>query len=194
MAASSFLEITFALGVAAIVAGIGTAEGSRALDEARGASAARYLSGRLQQVRMESVTRGAAAALRVTPTSTGYSFVVVIDGNGNGVLARDITNGIDRTLTASESLGDRFAGVEFGALPGVPPVDPAGIAPGIDPIRLGTSNSATFTPYGTSSPGSLYLLTRGGVQFAIRIYAETGKTRVLRFNRSSGQWMPIAGA
>jgi hypothetical protein len=87
-------------------------------------------------------------------------------------------------------LSERFPGVEFGALPGLPAVD-SGTPPGADPIRLGVSKSVTFTPLGTASPGSLYLLGPGDRQFAVRIYGETGQTRVLRFNQSTATWMPL---
>lgn len=193
MAASSLIEVVFVLGIAAIVTGIAGVDGMRSLYEARGAGAARYLAARLQQARMEAVARNAATAVRVSNASGAYSFTTYVDGNGNGVLSRDISSGVDTALRNAEALRDQFPGVEFGALPGLPPADPGGVAPGSNPIRLGSASGVTFTPIGTSSPGSLYVLTRGGGQFAVRIFAETGKTRVLRFEPSTGQWTPIGG-
>ena len=71
-----------------------------------------------------------------------------VDGNRNGVLTRDIQRGIDRLIAAVERLPDQFAGVEFGAIPGLPAVDPGGTAPGTDPIRLGSGNIASFSAHG----------------------------------------------
>ena len=83
-----------------------------------------------------------------------------VDGNGNGVLSADIRDGTDPQLGGTERVESNFAGVHFGTLAGLPPVDSSGPAPGSDPIHLGASNSASFTPTGTSSSGSVYLRGR----------------------------------
>jgi hypothetical protein len=82
--------------------------------------------------------------------------------------------------------------VDFGADADLPPVDPASPAPGDDPIRLGSGDMVTFTPIGTSSSGSLYIRGRRGTQYVVRLYGETGKTRILRFNAGNGQWIPAS--
>lgn len=193
MAATSSLEIVFVLGLAVTLGSLAVAHTFRAVNDARGAGAARYLATRLRQTRMEAVTHGSATAMRMSRTASGYQFSVFLDGNGNGISAADIERGIDRRLRPVESLGNQFPGVDFGTLPDLPPVDSEAAAPGDDPIRLGASDGATFTPIGTATPGSLYILGRGDVQYVVRIFGETGKTRVLRFNRRSGQWTPLAG-
>lgn len=159
-------------------------------DDVRAAGAARYVSARLHRARMEAVIRSADVALRFTATSGGYEFAVYVDGNRNGVFARDIQSGIDARLSPVERLGDNFVGVEFGALPGLPPVDSGGTAPGTNPIRLGSSGSASFSALGTSSTGSLYIRGAGSRQYAIRIYGETGKCRILKFDPRSRTWNP----
>src|SRR5207253_7762094 len=64
----------------------------------------------------------------------------LVDGNGDGVRTADITKGIDRRVGAIECLPDNYVGVDFGLLPGLPPLDPGGPAPGSDPIKLGNSD------------------------------------------------------
>jgi hypothetical protein len=81
--------------------------------------------------------------------------------------------------------------VEFGALPGLPPVDPGGTAPGSDPIRLGSGNIASFSSLGTSSSGTVYLRGRRDAQYAVRIFGETGKTRMLKFDPRTRQWRQL---
>jgi hypothetical protein len=49
---------------------------------------------------------------------------------------------------------------------------------------------AVFTPHGTATPGTLYIRGRGTSQFAVRIFGETGKTRVFRFDAGSHTWKP----
>ena len=161
------------------------------LDDFRTAGAVRHMSARVQAARMEAVLRSADVALRFTVTRSGYSYAVFQDGNGNGVRTRDIARGTDRQIEAPERLPDQFPGIDFGALPGLPPIDPASSPPGDDPIRLGSSNILTFSALGTSSSGSLYIRGQRAAQYAIRILGESGKTRVLKFDSRSQKWKPL---
>jgi len=162
-----------------------------AMDDVRASGAAYYISGRLQRARMEAVLRSAMVGVQFTQTASGYSYAVYVDGNRNGVLTRDIQRGVDRLIAGVERLPDQFAGVEFGAIPGLPAVDPGGTAPGSDPIRLGSGNIASFSAMGTSSSGTVYIRSRRDAQYAVRIFGETGKTRMLKFEPRTGQWRPL---
>ena len=93
--------------------------------------------------------------------------------------------GLDRRLDVEERLRDQFPGVDFGTLPDLPAVDGSSPPPGADPVRLGSSNMVAFTAEGTSTPGSLYVRGPGNTQFVVRILGETGKIRILRFDRRS---------
>jgi hypothetical protein len=188
---STLLEMVFVSGVVATLGGIAVPQTLIALDDYRAAGAARYVSGRLQRARMEAVMRSAEVAIKFTQTTTGYSYTTYVDGNRNGVRTTDISRNIDRELLPAERLPDQFAGVEFGALPNLPAVDQGGTPPGVDPVRLGSSDMASFSPNGTSSTGTLYVRGRGTSQYAIRIYGETGKTRILKFEASTRQWKPL---
>jgi hypothetical protein len=161
------------------------------LDESRTAGAAHYLSTRFQRARMEAVVRSAAVAVLFAQDSAGYSYATYVDGNGNGVLARDIQRGVDRRIGAVERLSEQFTGVDFGAIPGLPPIDPGTAPPGADPIRFGAGNSASFAAAGTSSSGTVYIRGRGGSQYAVRLFGDTGKTRRLKFDRGARQWKPL---
>ncbi len=162
-----------------------------ALDDIRTAAAAQYVAARFQRARMEAVVRSTAVAGVFTADAVGYTYAVYVDGNGNGVLARDISRGVDRRIAPPERLSNQFAGVEFGALPGLPAIDAGSTPPGTDPVRLGSGNSASFAASGTCTSGTVYLKGRGGAQYAVRIYGDTGKTRRLKFDRTSSQWKPL---
>ena len=82
-------------------------------------------------------------------------------------------------------------GVDFGAVPGLPAVDPGGTPPGTDPIRLGSGSLASFSAMGTASSGSVYIRGRRNVQYVVRIYGETGKTRTLKFDPRANKWKPL---
>lgn len=160
------------------------------LDEAKALEAARYLTSRMQRARMEAVSRSSDVALRFVLAADGYTYAVYVDGNGNGVRTTDIQRGVDAPLISAEHLPSLFSGVDFGLLPGLPPVDAGGPPPGTDPIKLGASNILTFSSAGTASPGSLYILGRTGAQYVVRISGETGRTRILKFDPASRHWNP----
>jgi len=137
---------------------------------------------------MESTIRNVDTAVRFAVAGSTIEYFTVVDGNRNGVRAADLQSGVDRIIDHRERLADRFAGVDFGTLPGLPPVDPSGAAPGTDPIRLGSGDMVTFTPLGSSSPGSLYVRGRGHVQYVLRMFAETGRIRILRYYPGTREW------
>jgi type II secretory pathway pseudopilin PulG len=186
----TIVELLFVLGTAATLAGVAVPQALAGLDDFRAANAARYIAARLQRARMDAVMRSADVGLQVAAVPGGYVYTVYVDGNRNGVRSLDIQRGIDKRLVPPERLPEQFTGVEFGALPGLPAVDPSSTPPGTDPIRLGSANVATFSAAGTSSSGSLYICGRHA-QYVVRIYGQTGKTRVLRFDVRSRQWKAL---
>lgn len=184
------IEMMFAVAIIMTVGGVAVPQVLAALNDYRAIGAARYVATRLQRARMEAVHRSVEVAVRFTQTPAGYVFGVFVDGNANGVLSRDIAAGVDWPLGAIERLADTFSGVDFGTDAGLPAVDTGGTPPGADPIRLGAGDLASFSPIGTSSSGSLYIRSRTR-QLVVRIYGDTGKTRVLTFERNTGQWKPL---
>jgi type II secretory pathway pseudopilin PulG len=187
----SLIEIVFVAALSMTLAAVSVPQMLSGLDDYRAAGAARYMATRFQRTRMVAITRSTAVAIRFTAAGTSYSYTEYIDGNGNGVLTREIQSGVDPAVGLPEQLSQQFSGVDFGALPGLPPIDPGGTAPGSDPIRLGSANSASFSPLGSATAGTVYILGRGGAQYAVRIFGETGKTRLLKFDRRTRRWSSI---
>jgi hypothetical protein len=161
------------------------------LDEARVAGAARYLSSRLAETRMEAIQRSTEVALRFALTDGQYAYTVYVDGNSNGVLSRDIERGVDRPILGPERLSDSFRNVEFGAQPGLPPIESGDTAPGTDPIKLGAGDSVSFNSLGSATSGTVYLTGRGRAQYAVRIFGVTGKIRIYRYEWRTSKWMPL---
>jgi len=190
VAAFSFIELMLVLGTAATVSAVAVPETLTMVDDNRAAAAARYVSTRLLQTRMEAVSRNVSTAVRFTRYPDHYDFAAYVDGNRNGVLSKDIQSGVDRIYQWPDRLGDHFPGVDFGAIPDLPAVDPGGSPPGSDPIRLGSGDMVVFSATGTATAGSLYLRGRRDTQYVVRVYGETGKTRILKFNAGKGQWIP----
>lgn len=188
MAASSLVELLFVLGVVATLVSTGVAQVTTSIDSIRASGAARHVMARLQQTRVRAITRNRATALRIVRDARGYVLTSFEDGNDNGVLAADISSGADVQTAPDERLSDQYPGVDFGALPGVPGAE-GSTAPGNDPIRLGVSDAVTFTPNGTATSGSLYIRGRAQRQFVVRIYGETGRTRVLEYVARTAVWI-----
>lgn len=162
-----------------------------ALDEIRTGGATRYVAGRLARARLEALTRTADVSLRFSPDAASFVYAVYADGNRNGVRSVDIDRGVDRRMSTDERLRDQFPSVDFGAVPGLPAVDASSDPPGADPIRLGAGDMATFTTNGTATPGSLYIRGPRDVQYVIRIFGATGKTRILKFDARRRVWKPL---
>jgi len=187
----SLIETIFVAGLAATITAIAVPQIWAGLDDYRASGAARYMATRLQRTRMEAIARSAAVGMRFVRSGGSYAHAEFVDGNRNGVLSRDIDSGVDRPLRPPERLSEQFTGVDFGTLPDVPPIDAGSTAPGTDPIRLGRADIATFTPDGTATTGTLYIVGRHGAQYAVRIFGETGKTRLLKFDRRAARWRPL---
>ena len=187
MAAFSLIELVFVLGVAATLAAASLPQLAASVDEFRAAGAARYVAARLQQARVRAIARNRDTALRIAHDARGYVVSVVEDGNRNGVLARDVMDGVDTAIGPAEHLVDQFPGVDFGAIGGIPGAE-GSTAPGSDPIRLGLADSVTFTATGTATSGSLYVRGQRTIQYVVRIYGETGRTRILRYNPRTRTW------
>jgi type II secretory pathway pseudopilin PulG len=187
----SLLELMFALSLILTLSGMAIPPILMALDDFRAYGAARYVSSRLQQTRMEAVFRTSNAAMRFSRIDGSYAYAVYLDGNRNGVRNVEIQQGIDREIQRRERLSDLFPGVDFGVVPDLPSVDPSSPPPGADPIRLGSADMAAFSPLGTSTPGSVYVRGRRDAQYVVRVFGQTGKIRVLKFNPRTRQWRPL---
>ncbi len=187
----SLVELVCVTALIATVSAVTLPGALATIDESRAIGAPRYVSARLQRARMEAVARSADVGLKFVQASGSYSYAMYVDGNGNGLRTLDIQRGVDRELLPVERLSDLFRGVDFGVLPGLPPVDSGSPAPGTDPIKLGVSNIVSFTAVGTSSSGSLYIKGQRGAQYVIRILGETGRTRVLKFDAGGRRWNPL---
>lgn len=186
----TLVEVTFTAGLFATACAVAAPNLLAGLDDIRTRSAVRYLSGVLQEARMTAVTRSVNTAVRFVRSGDTFTFTTHADGNGDGIRTADIEGSVDPTIRAEDGLSRHFRDVELGARAGLPPVESGGTPPGDDPVRLGVSNLLAFTPAGTATPGSLYILGRRH-QYVIRILGETGRTRVLVFDEQRQQWRPL---
>ena len=184
---TSVAELVVAVAIAACVAGTALAAMAGTRDALAAAGAARHLAGRVHQIRAAAVARGVHVALVFRADSSGFCYLTVVDGNRNGVRTAEIAGGIDHQVEPCERLGDHFAGVTFGIEPGVTEPESALPIAG-NPLRLGGSSMLSFGPDGGATSGTVYLRSRSGQQYALRILGSTGRSRVLRFDASMERW------
>jgi Tfp pilus assembly protein FimT len=161
----------------AILAGIAIPPVHAALTRSKTAAAARYLGGRMAMARTYAVSRSANVALRFIRTRSDTTIQMFVDGNGNGVRTADIASRVDLPLDRPVRLSELFSNVAIGA------------ADGGDPIRIGNTNLMSFTPIGTATPGTIFVRGDDGSQMSVRVFGATGRTRVLRYDPKSGEWV-----
>lgn len=176
----TLIELMFVAGLIAVVSVIAIPQVLVSLDRSRGLIAARYLGARVALARMQAVKQGASVALRFETRAGEIAFSVYQDGNRNGVRNAEIARQIDRLIDAPMHLTDHFPGVSIALAPGMPVADP---------VQIGNSDLLSFSPMGTATSGTIYILGRDGTQWAVRVLGATGRTRVLRYVVRTGEWM-----
>lgn len=182
----TLLELLFVVALTATCAGIAVPLASGTVDDLRASGAARYMASRVAAIRLDAVRRSATVALRFERDGDDYRFRTFLDGNGNGVRAADVAQGLDRPLSAAERLRDRFGGAALGLLPGIPDLD--GAASSTDGVRIGSSSFLSTAPNGSATSGTLYIHGKRR-QFAVRILGATGRVRLFVFDTGARRWI-----
>jgi prepilin-type N-terminal cleavage/methylation domain-containing protein len=175
----TLIELLFAVALVTVVSGIAVASVARTVERARGQAAARYLAARMTLARTQAVTWGSAVALRFEQTRDGLVFSAYRDGNRNGVLTADIQQGLDRQIEPPMPLAEQFPGVDIGLARGIALSDP---------VHIGRTSLLSFSPLGTSTSGSIYVLGADGTQWAVRVLGATGRVRILRHSATTDEW------
>ena len=181
------LLAVLAIGACGLMVAMPVAQGLYASVRIHGAGQEAAMTFRV--ARMAAIRSGRHTAVRIEVDAQGYRLGVYRDGNGNGVLNRDITRGIDPPAPGAHGW-DR-GDVTVSILRTVPVPDPS--SPGrkldpSDPVRFNGSNLCSFSPLGECTPGSLYLSDGRSRMAVVRVYNRTGRIRVLYFKAGSPRW------
>jgi type II secretory pathway pseudopilin PulG len=186
---TSLAELLIALALVSIVGGFAVASVTPETRLAQEEAAARFVVSQIRQARQEALQRSTTVGVRFEQDGDRVQFRLYADGNGNGLRTRDIQETVDPPLGLPKRLDDDFGGAGFGIVGALPPIDPGDerLAPGDDPIHVGTSRIVSFGANGRGSSGTVYVRGRGGQQFAVRIFGQTGRVRLLQFRAPAGQ-------
>ncbi len=173
------------LGLMAVV-GMGTLERLCAQSSAQALN--QTVRGLVGQAQCRAVAGRLYVGLAFESTADGAVGRIYEDGDGDGVTREDIQKGVDRPLTSRIPLraGWAFLGVPEGVKKdplGNPLAEP-------DPVRFGRGDILSFSPTGTSTPGSLYLRDAHGTEcWAFRVAGIDGRVRTYRWWK--GKWSEV---
>jgi hypothetical protein len=188
---AALIDIIVATSVCFVMAAIAVPVIGGTLDRERTIIGAQYLAGQLQRARLESLKRARPVAVRVEVIDDRTQLRLFADGNGNGVLQRDIDRAIDLPVTPMEWLDDQARDISLRINQDVTDVSgEVTLEPGDDPLRIGNTSLLTFSPVGSATSGTLYVAAHRGPQMAIRVFGATGRVRVLMFDAQMRQWHP----
>ena len=156
-------------------------------------AAARGVASILQLARSYAVLHSANVGLRFYPEGERVTWILYRDGDGDGVLNRDIEDGTDPAVRhggAVAHLGT--TSVHFGFPPGPAPRDPGSHSRRLDnlddPIRFNRSDIASFSSLGGATPGTVYLTDGGRGLAAVRVSSVAGRIRVLVYDPDAEVW------
>jgi type II secretory pathway pseudopilin PulG len=186
-------ELTVVLALFALLAMIGAPPLLRISGDLRLRLAAQELESALRLARAWAVRHDANVAVKFRTARDGtVTFTLYRDGDGDGVLTRDIDAGVDPQVGPARRLSALGRDIRFGFPPGPPPPDPSSPRKKLDesgdPIRFNQSDLASFSPFGTSTPGSLYL-TDGVKRLAVvRVANRAGHIRILTYDPQRRVW------
>lgn len=190
----TLVELAIVVAVAAIVVAIGLPPLLRTSSRLRLESGAAEIASALRLTRAYAIRHGVKVALRFGRSPRGeVTFTMYRDGDGDGVRGVDIESGVDPQEQPTRTLTALGRGVRFGFPPGPLPPAPGDRRPleRDDPIRFNRSDLASFSPSGTSTPGTVYLTDGARELVAVRVTSRAGRIRVMRYDRSRRAWRRI---
>jgi len=186
------IELIVVLAITALLAAISIPPLLNASANLRVTLAAYEMVGVLRAARSFAVLRSANVAVKFRKVERRVTFSLYRDGDGDGVLNRDIDAGIDPQVAPPRPLVYFGSGVNFGFPPGTAPRDPGDPDARLDrlddPLRFGDSDLASFTPLGASTPGSAYISDGVRHLAAVRVFGRTAKVRVLTYDYDKERW------
>lgn len=143
-------------------------------------AAAAELRSIFREVRMRAVARGSSSAVKFREIGGVWHYGFFDDGDGDGVRNDDIVSGADPSAGPYREVFGSTGMVRIG-LPPVPVWDAERserIDPGDSPVRFNRSTLCSFSPNGSSTPGSVYLTDGAGEAAVVVVYGATGKVRL----------------
>lgn len=143
----------------------------------------------LREVRSRAIASNSNVGVKFTRRGDTWSYALYEDGDGDGVRNDDITAGRDHRLTPPQPLMPQLHLARIGLLP-VTVTDPDGdpLLPTDDPVAFSRSAICSFSPLGSGTPGSIYMVDGTGQLYCVRVSGPTGRAHFLRYEGGSRGW------
>lgn len=180
------VEILVVVLVAVVLVALSAPVAASVIDASRARHAASFVTSRFRLARQQAVSLGVNVGVVFDQTAGRWVVRVCRDGSRNGLRRVDIQSGADPCVDGPYDMAELFSGVDVA-------VDPALSGPGgepgsPDPVRFGTANIVSFSPIGSCTAGSLFLRSRAGAQYVVRVGGVSGRIRVLWYELATGTW------
>jgi hypothetical protein len=182
------VEVVMGLAVLLMLASLVVPATAEVIDASRARQAAGLLASRFRLARLQATASTRSVALVFDQVGAQWTFRLCADGNGNGVRRADLTAGADPCSGGPDDVARMVPGIVIGVDPRLP--GPGGEPGSGDPVRFGTSDILSFSPAGTCTAGTLFLQSKNGTQYAVRISNVTARTRILRWEAGLQRWVP----
>lgn len=171
----------------ALVAAMAVPSTVQAIDAGRARLAAGFVASRLRLARQDAIFKSRQIGAVFDWEGDRWLFSICVDGNRNGLRRAEISMGVDPCVEGPHDLQQRFPHIRIAVDPML--AGPEGSPASPDPVRFGASDIASFSPSGSCTPGTLFLRSEEGAQYAVRVGSATGRTRILRFETGSRSWI-----
>jgi len=188
---AALIDLVAATALVVVVAATAVPVVGGAMERERTMVGTQFLAGQLQRARLAALRRAVPVAVRIEIVDERTSLRLFMDGNGNGVLQKDIDKGLDPPLSPVHWMDEQARDVSLRINQAILDAGGSGtLEAGDDPLRIGNSALLTFSPLGSATSGTLYVAAQRGPQMAIRVFGATGRVRVLIFDAQTRQWHP----
>jgi type II secretory pathway pseudopilin PulG len=185
-AGATLIDLVIVLLAVGALAALSAPLAASAIDASRARHAAAFMGSRFRLARQQAVALGANVGVVFDQTAGRWSVRVCRDGARNGVRRTDIQSGGDPCFDGPYDVGQMFPTVTIAVDPTLR--GPGGEAGSADPVRFGSANIVSFSPLGSCTAGSLFLQSRGGAQYVVRVGGVTGRIRVLWYEPGTHGW------
>ena len=184
---ATLIELVLVMTLLVLVAAMAVPSTAQAIDAGRARLAAGFVASRLRLARQDAIFKSRQIGAVFDWVGNRWLFSICADGNRNGIRRAEILAGVDACIEGPHDLQQRFQHIQIAVNPLL--AGPEGSLASPDPVRFGPSDIASFSPAGSCTPGTLFIRSREGTQYAVRVGGATGRTRILRFETGTQKWI-----
>jgi len=182
----TLVEVLVVLAIVLLMAAVAAPAFRAMFADAHILGAGRQFKSQFRLAYSTAVRSGVYTAIRFERREDGTVWYAVYqDGDQDGVRSADIADGKDTLLSGPFPLAGGAPGVSVAIHPGIPALPPETGTLSGDPVRFGSSDILSFSPYGTATPGTFYLAGDAS-QAAVRVTGGSARVRLMVWR--GGKW------